>query len=225
MAVGDRARRQPEALVTGQLAIAGHLEHAQPHLLGQPQAGTHHQIAERGIPRRPPTPKPRVRQALAGVAAKEVAAVNRFYRWQVTAGNVAANPVPQQGRRWSAGRVEPAGWRGQRAACDLQPGRVVGAGRVAARGVVPALARCGSFGPRSHPQPAAPARHAAATPDGRCDPRRSRPATTDGPGPAIGTSGTQPRPARSRPGCSTRPPTSPQSGKRVQRDVVAELRV
>lgn len=43
---------------------------------------------------------------------REVAAVNRFYCWQVRAGNVAANPIPQRtrrngpyGGRWSGGEV------------------------------------------------------------------------------------------------------------------------
>ena len=30
---------------------------------------------------------------------REVAAVNRFYRWQIRAGNVQVNPVPQRERR------------------------------------------------------------------------------------------------------------------------------
>lgn len=43
---------------------------------------------------------------------REVAAVNRFYRWQVRAGNLAGNPIPQRERRVmpaGAGRGRPRG--------------------------------------------------------------------------------------------------------------------
>lgn len=64
-ALGDR-RRQPEPLIAAHSLIRRHLEHAQRGLFGQAKPGAHHQVAERCVPRRPPTPEPLVRQTVSG---------------------------------------------------------------------------------------------------------------------------------------------------------------
>jgi hypothetical protein len=70
---------------------------------------------------------------------REVAAVNRFYKWQIRAGNVRVNPIPQRETRSMP--TPRAAWR-RADASHLQPRRQPGANRVAPRSGVSPMARC-----------------------------------------------------------------------------------